>query len=451
MRLKNSLLSKYLLLIFIAIMILPVMFPILTLLIYLPVDEGINNQYQNGTDLEILWHQEAKKLQGSSEEEMNRRLAELHHEYSKADMFWVDQNGNTKGKIPNDLSLPDHWSSNYTLDFMKKSYDSDPFTVVAFIGSDKAQGFMVMQVPRSAMKGSGEQVQEKYNYLMVIIMGAVLAAFIFVSWIFFYRIRKRLLRLQEAMTAPTESGLPNSLSVGKLDEIGKLEQSFNGMIDELQESRKREQEEENLRKRLIANLSHDLRTPLTTIRGHAYQLQKEPLSENGKQSLQLIDNKISFLAELIENLLSYSQLTSGRYPYHPEKIDIVRRIRTSIANWYPVFESADFEVEVEVPEEKVICDVDPQWIERILDNFFQNILRHAKSGKYIGVKLERKNNSFLLMIEDKGPGMGSPSLEKGTGIGLTIVSLMLKEMKLKWEIDSRETGTKIYIWFKEAD
>lgn len=449
MKLKNSLLSKYLLLIFIAIMILPVTFPILTMLIYTPADKNFSNQYQNGTDLEKMWHQEARELNGATEIEINKRIVELQKKYSKASMFWVDKNGFTKRKIPEEITIPKRWSTAYTVKFMKKSYDSDPFTAVAFIGTNKNQGFMVIQVPRSEMKNANEQVRDKYNYILVIGMGVILAAFIFVSWIFFYRIRKRLLRLQQAMTVPTETRIPHTLHVGKLDEIGNLEQSFNGMISKLQEARKREQEEEELRRSLIANLSHDLRTPLTTIRGHAYQLQKEPMSENGRQSLELIDRKISFLAELIENLLSYSQLSSGKYPYHSENLDVVRQIRTSIANWYPVFEREGFDIEIEMTDERVSYNLDQQWFERILDNFFQNILRHAKTGKYIGIKLQRKEKGHLLVIEDKGPGMDSPSLEKGTGMGLTIVSLMLKEMRLNWEIESTNKGTKIYIWFKE--
>ena len=63
------------------------------------------------------------------------------------------------------------------------------------------------------------------------------------------------------------------------------------MVQELETSRKREMEEEELRKELIANLSHDLRTPLTTIRAHAYRLKKEPLSTKGQESLDFIDEK----------------------------------------------------------------------------------------------------------------------------------------------------------------
>lgn len=448
MRLKSSLLSKYLLLIFIAIMIMPVTFPILSLLIYVPNDDA-QNQYKNGTDIEKLWHQEAGRLNQASDNEINLRIETLHRKYRKAIMFWVDQKGNTKYSIPFQKSIPAHWNSSYTIDFLKKSYDGDPFTVVAFIGANKNQGFMVMQVPRSEMKASGNQAQEKYNYIIIIGLFLILAAFIFVSWIFFYRIRKRLLRLQGAMIEPTDRGIPTALQVGRLDEIGKLEQSFNGMIGKLEEGRKREQEEEDLRRRLIANLSHDLRTPLTTMRAQVYQLQKEPLNEDGKQSLKLIDNKISFLAELIENLLSYSQLTSGKYPYHPQLIDIVRQIRASIANWYPVFEKDGFIIDVDLQDEPMQWLIDPLWLERILDNFFQNINRHAKKGKYIGVKLQKQKSGMMLVIEDKGPGIEADSTEKGTGMGLTIVTLMLKEMNLDWEIESNQQGTKVIIWFKE--
>lgn len=68
--------------------------------------------------------------------------------------------------------------------------------------------------------------------------------------------------MQEVMATPEANGIPTTIEVSKQDEIGRLEHSFNRMVQELEMSRIREMEEEELRKELIANLSHDLRTPL---------------------------------------------------------------------------------------------------------------------------------------------------------------------------------------------
>ena len=249
------------------------------------------------------------------------------------------------------------------------------------------------------------------------------------------------------MSKPAANGIPVPLDVKKQDEIGQLEESFNRMVHQLEESRKREKEEEELRRQLIANLSHDLRTPLTTIRGHAYRLNKEPLSEKGRQSLEIVDQKVEYLGQLTENLLSYTLLSAGKYPFHPKKSNVIQLMKKSCAAWYPVFENEGFEIELEIPDNAIYWDVDVQWFERILDNLFQNILRHANMGKWISVRVEISHGQSVMIIEDKGLGMGRESTEKGAGIGLSIVSLMLKEMKIKWEIDSTEQGTQIRLFF----
>ncbi|GJM69821.1 hypothetical protein HMSSN036_20370 [Paenibacillus macerans] len=96
-------------------------------------------------------------------------------------------------------------------------------------------------------------------------LGIMLACFVLLSYLFFRNIRKRLLRLEAGMTHPGPSGLPSPIKEGRPDEIGRLEQAFNHMVYELQDSRQREREEEDLRKNLISQLSHDLRTPLTVL------------------------------------------------------------------------------------------------------------------------------------------------------------------------------------------
>lgn len=277
-----------------------------------------------------------------------------------------------------------------------------------------------------------------------IVIGLLLTLFLVFSWLFFYRIRKRLLHLQIAMDTPADGGIPRSVDVGERDEIGRLGDSFNRMLRQLEQSRQREQEEEELRRALIANLSHDLRTPLTAIRGHAYRLKKEALTPAGRDSLDSLDHRVTHMGQLVDDLLSYTLLTSGKYPYRPQKTDMVRLVRASVAAWYPVFEGEGFRMDTELPEASFYWEIDPLWMERILDNYYQNINRHASVGKYIGVRADAERE--WITIEDRGPGMDSESADKGAGIGLTIAELMLEEMKLCREVVTTVNGTTIRIF-----
>jgi signal transduction histidine kinase len=215
------------------------------------------------------------------------------------------------------------------------------------------------------------------------------------------------------------------------------------MIGQLEHGRLRENEEEQLRRQLIANLSHDLRTPLTAIRGHAFQLNEEQLTGRGRESLLVIDRKVDYLSRLIDNLLSYTLLSTGRYPYRPELIDMNRLMRQLCANWYAAFEQQGIELELDAPERSFRWQIDPQWMERITDNLFQNILRHAGDGSYALVRLYEQDGSGYISFVDHGPGMNSESGAAGSGIGLSIVTLMAKEMGLHLAIDSSSEGTRI--------
>ncbi|MEK3888572.1 cache domain-containing sensor histidine kinase [Bacillus sp. FSL K6-3431] len=442
---RHSLVARYLLLILAALLFIPIAIPTFTIVWY-SFEKDSETASINGVSLEKIWHREAEGLTNASPEEIKKRLDQIKKIYPESSLFWVNPVGNMEFSLPERNDIPSSWSATYTVDFMKKSYDGDPFTSVAFIGEDNNKGFIVFQIPRSELDLSENSLMNRYYYLFYAGVILLFALFIFISWLLFYRMRKRLMRLGKTMDQHESDGIPNQIKINKMDEIGQLEQSFNNMIDKLKESRGLQQEEEHLRRQLIANLSHDLRTPLTTLRGHLYTLQKESLSKQGHVSLQLIDHKIAYLGQLIDNLLSYTLLSTGKYPSKPESLYIFRAVRTITASWYPTFEREGFDMEINLPEKDDIrWQMDSSWLERVLDNVFQNIVRHAKVGGYIGIKGEVTEKGFKLLIIDHGPGFIQESENKGAGIGMAIISLMLKEMDLHWEMETDGDGTIIKI------
>ena len=129
-----------------------------------------------------------------------------------------------------------------------------------------------------------------------------------------------------------------------------------------------------------------------------------------------------------------------------KEIDALEEMRNAVAEWYPLFEQEGFEIDVNLPEDiALVWHVDPLWLRSMLDNLFQNVIRHAKSGGYVGVHVMERNGLSCLEITDKGLGLEQPSSAKGAGIGLSIVSLMAKNMNLHWEIASSNAGTRVSI------
>lgn len=451
-RLRTSLLSRYVLIIVTALVFIPILIPAslaaswaVNRMLIMNGQENYQLPYGSAYKLEQMWHKQAKALDGASPEEIEAKLTALKQEFPDAALFWVDGEGFTRLQLPLQPALPEKWSAEHTIAFMKAGINADPYTVVALIGGNEEikQGFMVFELPRSYLTPQGRPSDTRfYGLFMALIFGV----FILLSYLFFRDIRKRLLRLEAAMTRVGGNGLPAPTAEGRPDEIGRLEKAFNHMVDQLEEGRRREREEEDLRKNLIANLSHDLRTPLTVLGSHLYSIGKEPLSAQGRQSLSLMETKLDDLDHLIDHLLSYNLLTSGRYALSLEPQDVHRIVRESAAAWYPVWEKAEMLVDIDLPDEPLKWAIDKQGFRRVLDNLFQNIVRHAGLGKYVGIHATSWKGRSALVITDRGPGLDAASDAKGAGLGLAIVDLLLREMGLQLDTESSAEGTRFIIY-----
>jgi len=447
---SRSLVSRYVILICVAVILIPLALVLGASILFLfyPPDAREQSLYGSGLKLETMWHNEARSLGGKPDEAVQQRLQELYSTYTKATLYWVDVEGNTRLQLPSSAQVQTQWTAADAIQFMKERRDNNElFTVVAFIGDHPSEGFLVFELPRDVIYNAykNAKFRKYWSYSFPTMLLIILCLFLAASWLFFYRISRRLLRMQKAMmpSAAAFPGIPGRITVGRQDEIGRLELAFNTMIEQLEHGRLREAEEEQLRRQLIANLSHDLRTPLTAIRGHAFQLNEEQMSSRGRESLQVIDRKVDYLSRLIDNLLSYTLLSAGRYPYRPEHVDMNRMLRQLCANWYAAFEQQGIELELDAPDHGFRWEIDPQWMERIADNLFQNILRHAVDGGCALVRLYESDGKGYIEFADRGPGMNSESASPGSGIGISIVTLMAKEMGLQLTIDSSSEGTRI--------
>jgi signal transduction histidine kinase len=431
-----------------ALVLMQVGYLVLSIAMSLGLDMQDLKPTESAVQVEKEWHEAAGSLAEVSPEVIRDLFAAWKSRYPEASMFWVDGDGvlreQTAGR---EGEIPTQWTAVSTAQFIKSRYGGDPFTVIAFVGQEGSGGFVVIEMPRAMFDPPIMQVYDRFGTWVAIGMIVIVVVFILISYLFFRRIRKRLTQLQEAMTLRDVDGLPVQVELSGKDEIGQLEQSFNEMVLKLKVSKQREEQEEQLRRELIANLSHDLRTPLTKIRAQAYTIGKEEVSSDGRRAIEALERSVVNLDRLIDNLMSYTLLMAGRYQYNPQTTDIVRLVKEHLATWYPLFEKEGIEVDADLqPLRQYEWRVDPLWMGRVLDNLYQNVLRHARSGRYIQVTLTSAEQYDAIIVSDHGPGMQSgQSEERGAGIGLSIVDRMLRGMDLDWDIQSDERGTTIII------
>ena len=278
-------------------------------------------------------------------------------------------------------------------------------------------------------------------WIFLISIGLVFVLFVVWTWTFITGIRRRFNRLQISMKEAENTNELTPIQIDKIDEISEMEEAYNIMVERLTESRKKEEREEIIRNELISNLSHDLRTPLTIMRTNLYNLKDEHMSPSGRKSLKVVDDRIHYVGDLIENLFSFTLLSSGKYPYRPERIDIVESLRKIMADWHNTLYEKGYDIVVDLPDCEIYWEVDVSWFQRIWDNLIQNVFRYADEGKYIRLSLRQSKTRTSIHIEDRGPGMSAIPKQKGTGLGLNIVSLMTEDMGIEFVIESDETGT----------
>lgn len=445
---SRSLQFKYMLLIFSAIVLVQVMY-LASAILMAEIDKQLSSSLENNADyieIERNWHQEVAKLSQVDEQSMQALFEQWSATYPESSMFWVNEQGQLASSWKLTSEVPTEWTSAYTVSFMKERYGGNPFTVVALVGRDATQGFAVLEIPRSVFESSISNVYAYYGNWLILFVFIIVVLFIVISYLFFRRLRQRLLQLQQAMNNRNTDGLPVPVTIRRMDEIGELQDAFNQMVNELRESKQREQEEEKIRRDLIASLSHDLRTPLTKIQSNAYSLSKLELPRAADESILALQKSVTQIDSLIENLMSYTLLISHKYKLNMKEVNMIRFIREHMATWYASFEKEDFQIDVSLEGmTHQVWKADPMWLGRIMDNVFQNVLRHASSGKYISISVCSTNEVDAIIISDKGGGLEQEGSEKGAGIGLSIVDMMVKEMNLLWTMESSKYGLTVTI------
>ena len=170
------------------------------------------------------------------------------------------------------------------------------------------------------------------------------------------------------------------------DKLEELLSQINGLLeDKERETRVLRSREESLR-RQIANVSHDLRTPLTSILGYLQLLRREDISpEEYLHCLETVEGRAKVLQDLITSFYDLSRIEGGEYPLELQSVDLRRSLEPLLAGFYEDFEQAGFQVTVELMESPPAVSADPGAVTRILTNLIGNALKHG--SKTLDIRL----------------------------------------------------------------
>ncbi len=261
------------------------------------------------------------------------------------------------------------------------------------------------------------------------------------GFLLFRGLARRLEHLEDRVRRVAEGDLDARVADPRRDEIGRLGDALNAMAGRLQESREQLLDADRQRRRFLADVTHDLATPLTTIRGYAETLIDPAVpksSEETERYLRFIQEEAIRMDALVADLLDLARVESGGIPLDRETIDLADLARAEAERIRPAFVEAGLALDVPLPDAAgPEASADRRRLEQLLSNLLGNALRHVPAGGRVWVRVERAaEGGRLLIVEDDGPGFpaqdlslvferfyrGNPARPSGgTGLGLAIV------------------------------
>ncbi|KKK39056.1 hypothetical protein WQ57_04520 [Mesobacillus campisalis] len=268
----------------------------------------------------------------------------------------------------------------------------------------------------------------------IVIMSVTLIALL-IGYFFSKRLSKPLVQIIEGI---------QSLSRGHFQHVFKPKgiyknvfQNLNQLSSALQASEIQRMKMEKTREEWVANISHDIKTPLASIKGYAELLQEYELEQAEKERyLDIIQDKSDYIERLIEDLNLTYRLKSTSFPLKMKQADLVEVVREAVIHVlnHPSFEDVPLQFSSTLERYPYWCDVD--LLQRAVMNLIFNAIVHNPLGTTISVEIQRAGNFVSILIEDNGKGIAPDDIaklftryyrgtntgktHKGSGLGLAI-------------------------------
>ncbi|MDQ6600099.1 HAMP domain-containing histidine kinase [Bacillus salipaludis] len=312
--------------------------------------------------------------------------------------------------------------------------------------------------------------------LFPLIFGLLFLSLILVNGLLSYFVSKSIIKplfsLKNATEQMGEGNLNVKIEYDRQDEIGQLNHAFDKMRTKLKESIKLQLQYEESRKELISNISHDLKTPITAIKGYIEGIQDGVAESQGKTEryLSTIKRKATDMDQLIDDLFLFSKLDLKKMPFSFEDIEIIRYIINFVEEIGFDLEEKDIKIFVKNRTEnevRVIADRDK--LRRVLSNIINNSIKHMKKAeKQIEIYIQGKGDFVEIEVRDNGSGIEQESLPYiferfyrvdtsrnkstgGSGLGLAIAKQIITEHGGDIWVESKlGIGTSIFFTLKKT-
>ena len=302
----------------------------------------------------------------------------------------------------------------------------------------------------------------------IIMIGIVIVLFSVCSSVLTVRhVKKEISEISDALE-DIKNGNGNRRILAETHElIAPLAYAINDIILSYEKRLSAYHQTDETNRQLMTSLSHDVRTPLTTLIGYLDAAHKGIV--DGKERDDYIETarrKAHDLKEYIDVLFDWFRLGSNEFSMNIAEIDLTELTRNILIDWIPIFEDTQVDFTIDIPEQPFRVQIDPDGYMRILNNLIQNVISHSHADK-IEIALSEQNRNIKILLSDNGIGIGKEDLkhifdrlykcdkgrsEKGSGLGLSIVHELVDKLNGTITADSTPgKGTIFTLFFPLID
>jgi signal transduction histidine kinase len=325
------------------------------------------------------------------------------------------------------------------------------YSMSAFTGNDGELYACLVKIPAAKVQRTIGNLLDFNNPLfardrlncLIIAGGIGIFGFLSALCIFFFarktseKVSRPMKKICDGIEKMSTGDYAVRLSFEAESEFAAIRDVFNDMAGQLETAENEKRVAEESRKNMIMGISHDLKTPITTIYGFAKALDEGIVDEEGEKRryLRYIISKAETMTKLIDGLFKFASLEGG-CPLEKEEGDIAEFLRELLAESFVEIDRKGFQLDLDIPEQMVPFEFDKKEMGRALNNILDNCLKYNPPGTALHVSLKREQEQIVLTFRDNGIGIpiklresifteftrGSDARQNdgGSGLGLAI-------------------------------
>ena len=287
---------------------------------------------------------------------------------------------------------------------------------------------------------------------------------------------KKINEIKEVTEDISNLKFSKKIEINSNDELGDLFGNVNKMSQKLQDSIKElesanlklkndlieKEKQEKLRRQLIANISHEFKTPLTIISGYSQLMMDEVKGKENKENLEMIISESERLSGLVYEFLELSKLESGNVKLNNTRVDINELIKKELKKLSVRIQDKNISVKESYAKDAVIT-IDEKQATRVIENILTNAIKFCKNEMEIKIRTYIKDDYLVYEVYNSGSNIDKKEIENifnsyykdksgrnkdGTGLGLTIVRAIVDLYNGKCEVVNTKKGVKFIIYLK---